>query len=292
MTTMTGKVTVVTGANQGIGYATAAGLARAGAEVILLCRSREKGEAARQTIMRETGNARLHLIVTDLSSLAETRRAAADIANRWARLDVLVNNAGVVMPQRTLTADGLETQFATNHLSYFILGNLLLPLLRASGAGRLINVSSSLHEKGVIDFDNLQAERHYDGMPARPGWGQYCHTKLMNVLFSYELARRLPDTRVTVNALHPGQIATGLVRHTPAIFQFFYKRIMPGPEEGARTSLHLATAPEAAGQTGKYWVDCQPVASSPASHDAAAAARLWDVSVRLTGITSPADIPA
>jgi NAD(P)-dependent dehydrogenase (short-subunit alcohol dehydrogenase family) len=284
---MEGKTYLITGANSGIGYATAEGLAAQGGTVIMHARSREKGEAARAEIVKKTGNQAVHLLLADLSIISEVKRLAADVQARFNRLDVLINNAAIIPPQRTTTPDGLETQFAVNHLAYFILGNLLLPLLQSSAPARLVNVSSSLHHAGKVDFENLQSEKRYEFNPVGgAGWGCYANTKLMNVLFTREMARRLgANTTVTVNALHPGLIGTNLVRAAmPKWFQPLYRAVVSKPNRGAQTSIYLATSAEGGRVTGKYFTDCKEAPMAEAAKDDAAARRLWEISAALTQI--------
>ncbi|GAB4547939.1 MAG: SDR family oxidoreductase [Anaerolineae bacterium] len=286
--TMQGKIVMVTGANSGIGYATVEGLAAQGATLILHARSKEKGEKAREDIARKTGNTNIHLMLADLSSIEQLKELADQVKAKFDHLDVLINNAALVPTRRTLTKDGLEAQFAINHLSYFILGNLLLPHLEASGAGRMINVSSNLHAVGKVDFENLQAEKRYEFYPVGgPGWGQYSNTKLMNILFTKEMARRLgEDAKVTVNAVHPGLIGTNLSRAMPKFIHRIYLSMVAKPEKGAETSIYLATSPDVAKITGQYFTNKQIAESSPASHQIEVALRLWEVSAKLAGIST------
>lgn len=276
-----GTICMVTGANAGIGKATALGLARLGATVIMVCRSRQRGEVARDEIKRESGNDSVSLMLADLSWQASIRQLAADFEARRSALHVLINNAGVITRSRTVTKDGLETQFAVNHLACFLLTNLLLDVLKASAPARIINVSSQVHYGASIDFDDLQSERSY--RPARV----YAQTKLANVAFTYELARRLRGTGVTVNCLHPGVIATNMLSDymgVPRSLQFTTRIVGASPEKGAQTPLYLATSPEVEGVSGAYFENRSAVRSSPASYDGAVARRLWRVSAELAGL--------
>jgi len=282
---MNGKTCIVTGANAGIGKATALGLAKMGAKVVMVCRSRERGEVALAEITRESGNDSVSLLLADLSSQTAIRNLAADFTATSPSLHVLINNAGMIPKRRTVTEDGLETQFAVNHLAYFLLTNLLLDKLKASAPARIINVSSKVHERASIDFDNLQSERSY-----RPTH-VYAWTKLANVLFTYELARRLEGTGVTANCLHPGVVRTGFGKNNSGyaklIFQTFQVVARPwilSPEKGAATSIYLASSPEVEGVTGKYFVDCRETPSSPASYDEDSQRRLWEVSEEMCGL--------
>lgn len=276
---MTGKTCMVTGANAGIGKATALGLAKMGASVIMVCRNHERGEAAMAEINRESGNGAVSLLVADLSSQAAIRQLAADFQAQYPALHVLINNAGIITKKRILTEDRLETQFAVNHLAYFLLTNLLLDTLKASAPARIVNVSSQAHHRGSIDFDDLQSERSYRRTHV------YAWTKLANVLFTYELARRLEGTQVTANCLHPGVIATNLIGDfMPRPLRFMTKIVGASPERGARAPLYLATSPAVEGVSGKYFVDQKAVPSSTASYDRTTASRLWQVSAELTGL--------
>jgi NAD(P)-dependent dehydrogenase (short-subunit alcohol dehydrogenase family) len=275
---MTGRVCVVTGATRGIGRATAEGLARLGAKVILVCRRKEDGESVAHDIGIRASVAP-DLVTADLSSQASIRQAAADLRARYPRLHVLINNAGVIPRRREVTVDGLEMQLAVNHLAYFLLTNLLLPQLKTGAPSRIINVSSGAHTHVSIDFDDLQAERSY--VPKEV----YSQSKLANILFTYELSRRLQGTGVTANSLNPGVVATrmlddymGIGSGTGLVSTFGAK-----PEEGAETSIYLASSPEVEGTTGKYFERKQARRSSRQSYDEAAARRLWEISQRMTG---------
>jgi NAD(P)-dependent dehydrogenase (short-subunit alcohol dehydrogenase family) len=279
---MSGRICVVTGANRGIGRATAEGLARMGAKVVLLCRRREDGEAVSREIAA-LAPAAPDVVTADLSSQIAIRQAAGYIRGRYPNLQVLINNAGVIPPRREVTVDGLEMQLAVNHLAYFLLTNLLLPQLQAGIPSRIINVSSGAHANATLDFDDLQSQRNYQPKSV------YARTKLANILFTYELSRRLAGTGVTVNCLNPGVVSTrmladymGVPLAGPALARTFGAT----PEEGAETSIYLASSPEVESVTGKYFERKQPADSSRASHDEALARRLWQVSERLAGLSS------
>jgi NAD(P)-dependent dehydrogenase (short-subunit alcohol dehydrogenase family) len=279
---MQGKVCLVTGATSGIGLVTARELARCGARVVLAGRSSARCQAAVAQIQTETGNHEVEALLGDLSSQQQVRELAQKFRDRHPRLDVLVNNAGGMWMKRQLSADGLEMTFAVNHLAYFLLTHLLLEPLRAAAPARVVNVSSEAHRKATLDFDDLQGERRYNG------WRQYCRSKLMNLLFTYELARRLDGTGVTANALHPGWVATGFASNNGwrgRLWQFVARCLALGPEEGARTVVYLASSPEVAGVSGRYFVKEREVPSSPASRDEGAARRLWQVSLGLTDLS-------
>ena len=279
---MNGKVCVITGANSGLGKITALELARLGARVVMVCRDRARGEAALAEIKKATGNDAIELMICDLSSQADVRRMASEFKATHERLDVLVNNAGVYLRKRATTVDGLEATFATNHLGYFLLTSLLLDLLKQSAPSRVVNVSSGAHASGHINFDDLQGERAYSGVRA------YCHSKLANILFTRELARRPAGTGVTANCLHPGAVATGIFRALPKPLEALIKLLTMSPEKGAQTSIYLASSPAVESVTGKYFVRCAEVRPSAEAQDDEAARRLWAESARLTGLQAEA----
>jgi NAD(P)-dependent dehydrogenase (short-subunit alcohol dehydrogenase family) len=231
--------------------------------------------------VRKTG-ASADLLLADLSAQAAIRELAGQILQRCPRIDVLINNAGAVFASRSTTVDGLETTFATNHLAYFLLTNLLLERLKASAPTRIVNVSSRAHTSaGGIPFDDLQAEHGYSG------WRRYAESKLANILFTRELARRLEGTHVTVNALHPGVVATGFGQGGSFWLRLgltIGRPFLLSPEQGAETVIYLATAPAVATVTGKYFAKCAEATPSPVAHDNALARRLWEVSAKLTGL--------
>ena len=280
---MKNKVCVVTGASSGIGKVTARALSEMGATVLLVCRNREKGEATLREIRSKTKDAAAELFVADLSSQDQIKELAADIETRHSHIDVLVNNAGAINPSLKLTADNIETTFAVNHLTYFLLANLLLDQLKAPPAARVINVSSQTHRYGTINFDDLGLEQNFNPMKA------YAQSKLANLMFTYELSRRLAGTRVTVNALHPGGVATNFGKNLDGIAGFFFRSfgfLLRSPERGAETVIWLATAPELEGVTGKYFFDKKEIRSSKVSYDDEISKRLWHVSEQLTGLRS------
>lgn len=277
---MIGKVCVVTGANAGIGLETARGLAAMGASVVMVCRDRERGEAARTDIKQSTGNHAVELMVCDLAFQASIRQFTEDFKQGHDRLDVLVNNAGILLRERSLNEDGIESTFAVNHLGYFLVTNLLLDLLKRSAPSRIVSVSSTAHKYGKIDIAGWVAGSHYSA------FGAYSNSKLANVLFTYELARRVNGTGVTANCLHPGGVGTNLFRGLPGFLQTVIKLVTIGPERGARTSIYLATSPDVEGVTGEYFARCRQQKSSEASHSEEAARRLWEVSEELTALNS------
>lgn len=278
--TMTGKICMVTGANSGIGKATALGLAKMGATVVMICRNQERGETALCEIKEVSGNDNITLQLADLSSQVEIRQLVTDFKVQYSALHVLINNAGNIPKNRTVTEDGFETQFAVGHLAYFLLTNLLLDVLKVSAPSRIINVASMLHQFASINFDDLQSERSYQQSLV------YNRTKLANVLFTYELARRLQGTGVTANCLHPGVTATKLLNdYTPRPLRFLTNIIGSRPEKGAQTTIYLATSPKVEGVSGKYFVNKKEVPSSKASFDKTTAFKLWQVSAELTGLS-------
>lgn len=277
---MQGKVCLVTGATSGIGKATALGLARQQANVILVARNQAKGEVTQQEIRSAAGNPAVDLLLADLSSQASIRHLAAAVAERYPQVHVLINNAGVFMLNRRETVDGLEMTFAVNHLAPFLLTQLLLDRLKASAPARIVNVSSGAHTSGRIDWQNLQLQQSYNV------WRAYAQSKLAILLCSYELARRLEGTGVTVNCVHPGFVFTNMGMNnvgprTQALAKVILARLGDSPEKGARTSLYVATSPEIEQVTGRYFVNCQPTASSQRSYVEAAQQRLWEESARL-----------
>jgi len=274
---MQGRICLITGASSGLGKAAAVGIAALGATVVMVGRDRERTDRARDEIIRASGNDRVEAALCDLSSQAEVRRLAAEFKAGHDRLDVLINNAAVVPRRRTLTADGLEMQFAVNHLAYFLLTNLMLDRLRAAAPSRVINVSSGTHYRVVPDFDNLQGEKRYRPM------SQYALTKLLNLYFTYELARRVEGSGITVNSLSPGMTATGLSRDFPAVSRFVFRAIGKPAESGAAIIIMLASAPDAGRVTGRYYQGMREVKSSDLSYDREIARRIWETSEKLTG---------
>lgn len=283
--TVAGKTCVVTGGNSGIGKFTALGLARQGARVLIVSRTEERGRLALEEVRRESGSESVELVVGDLSSLANVRALAAELLERCPELHVLINNAGLWMTERVLTPDGLETTFAVNHLAPFLLTNLLLDRLRASAPARIVNVSSEGHRQGKLDFEDLQAERSFGKIAA------YCGSKLMNVLFTRELARRLQGSGVTANSLHPGVVRTNLGSRSSGAIRWVFDWVGPlfflTPEQGARTSLHVACAPALDGVSGLYFKSSRECTPARAARDDDSAQRLWEVSAELAGLTVP-----
>ncbi len=281
---MKDRVCIISGANSGIGRVTARELAARGATVVMICRNREKGEKAAAEIRKSTGNDSVHLFVCDMSSQQEILETVKSIERQFDSIHVLVNNAGGLVPHRELTVDGIERTFATNHLGYFILTNLFLARLSQSAPSRIINVSSSVHNYAKLDFGNLQGERKYRQFQA------YSLSKLANVLFTYELARRLKGRRVTVNCMEPGAVYTNFYSNSGLWLRFFstlFGWTMRSPEKGAETVIYLASSPEVERITGKYFKDKKPVRSSNLSMDQALWSRFWDVSEELVKLGQP-----
>ena len=272
---LSGKTIIVTGANSGIGKLAARGLASMGASVTMVARSRERGEKALKEVQTASGSNNVRLMLCDLSSQVSIREFAAAFETENDRLDVLLNNAGSNYFKRHESVDGLELTFALNHTGYFVMTNLLLNIIKASAPARIVNVSSDEHRVDRIAFDDLQREQDY-------GTNVYAETKLMNVLFTYDLARRLEGTGVTVNTMHPGFSRTNFGRRDNG---FLGKCFVPvaslfgrSPERGAETAIYLASSPEVEGVTGKYFVDKQAVPSVDLSYDEAVQARMWEAS--------------
>ena len=276
---MNRKVCVVTGATSGIGKATAVALARQGAQVVLVGRNRDRGEAAAAGLAAVAATPP-RLEIADLASMEEVR-ALADRLGTLDRIDVLVNNAGFVAGQRRVTADGFEEVFAVNHLAPFLLTNLLLGKLTASAPARVITVSSDAHTAARLDLDDLQLEHGWDS------WRSYANSKLANILFTRELARRLKGTGVTANCAHPGVVRTGFGREGSPLLRLAVtigRPFLLSPERGASTIVYLATSADVASATGGYYVKSQLREPSRAARDAATAQRLWQLSEELTGL--------
>jgi NAD(P)-dependent dehydrogenase (short-subunit alcohol dehydrogenase family) len=277
---MIGKVCMVTGATSGIGKVTARVLAERGATVVVVGRDPAKSAGTVAEITRRSGNQAVEFLVADLSSQQQVRQLAAQFKNRHQHLHVLVNNAGAIYLSRQQSVDGIELSWALNHLNYFLLTNLLLDTILASAPGRIINVSSRQHQIATINFDDLEGKRRYSGMFA------YGQSKLANILFTYELAKRLEGTGVTVNTLHPGMVATNFAANNGPLTRLarpLLNLVSISAEEGAQTIIYLATSPEVESITGKYFVNKQAVPSSQESYDKVTARRVWQVSEELIG---------
>jgi NAD(P)-dependent dehydrogenase (short-subunit alcohol dehydrogenase family) len=278
-----GKTCLITGATAGIGKEAARALTAQGFRIVLVSRDRGRGEKAIEKIRPSAPGAQVELIMGDLASQRSIRKIATDFEDRFDRLDVLINNAGAWYPERTLTIDGIEATFATNHLAYFLLTGLLTPLLKRSAPSRIVNVASEAHRWARLDFDDLQGAQSYGG------WSAYSKSKLANILFTHELARRLDRTGVTANCLHPGTVRTELFRNLSGITGAAIKLatvFFRSPKKGAETTVYLASSPEVQGVSGKYFADCKEARSNEASYDEAAALRLWEMSEELTHLCS------
>jgi NAD(P)-dependent dehydrogenase (short-subunit alcohol dehydrogenase family) len=277
-----GQIVLITGANSGMGKATALELAKTGARIVMLCRSKQRGEAALEEVKAGSGSPDIDLMLCDLASLQEIRAFCKTFSERYQRLDVLVNNAGVILPGRQVTRDGWEMQFGVNHLGHFLLTNLLLDLMKKSAPSRIVNVSSGAHKIGKIFFTDVNLTDNYSV------WRAYAQSKLANILFTYELARRLDGTGVTVNCLHPGAVATemGISRETGfgRLITSLLKPFFQTPRQGADTAIYLAESPEVQRVTAQYFFRKKPVSSSRTSYDRETALRLWELSCRLTGM--------
>ncbi len=268
---MNGKIVVVTGASNGIGAVTALELARMGARVLLVVRNEQKGKLVLEQIKNQTGQ-NAELFLADLSLVGQTRRVAEEISRVAPVIDVLVNNAGGIFTERLETKEGLEMTFALNHMAYFALTTLLLPNLKAAKNARVVSVSSNAHNMARIRWDDLQAKEKFNGTTA------YGNSKLMNLLFSNELARQLEGTGMTSNALHPGVVSTGFAQNATGAWKWFFgfaKPFLITPEKGAETSIYLASSHEIESATGMYWDKKRPVQPSAAALDQTSQKHLW-----------------
>ena len=284
---MHGKVCLVTGGTSGIGKETARELTRLGASVVIVGRDVGKAITTVTEIQKETGNNSIEFIIADLSSQAAIHNLADKFLASYPRLDILINNAGKIFTSRQTSVDGIEMTFALNHLSYFLLTRLLINRLLFSSPSRIVNVSSTAHQNTTIDFNDIECRQRY-----LLGIKAYRMSKLCNVLFTYELARRLKGTGVTANALHPGLVSTNLLSDNGLlgpVLTYLLKLRGVSSKQGATTSIYLATSPDVAGETGKYFVSCEPIASSEFSYDYLTANRLWTLSSNLTGAEERGD---
>lgn len=280
---------MITGATSGIGEAAARALASMGAEVIGVGRSPEKCSRVEGSIRQQSGNPQVTFLLADLSDFEQVAGLADEIRQRWPALHVLINNAGAFFLRRQLNRQGIEMTFALNHLSYFLLTNLLLDRLIASAPARIVVVASGAHNTGQIHFNDLNLTRGYNG------WKAYAQSKLANIMFTYELHRRLEGRWVTVNCMTPGFVATGIGKNNGVLVRLalwpLHRLGAQTPEEGARTVVYLAASPQVEGISGKYFIAGKPVPSSPASYDGEAARRLWQVSETLLRTVHPGLVP-
>lgn len=276
------QIILVTGGTSGIGRETVRALARTGATVVFTARDTAKGEETKKDIVTETGNSAVDYLVCDLASFSSIRACAEEFGRRYEQLDVLINNAGVLPQERQESRDGIELNLAVNYLAPFLLTNLLLPLLRASAPSRVINVSSTMHQEGRVDFDDLESRKHFDKYAA------YAQSKLALLLFTKKLARDLAGSGVTMNALHPGVIGTEMtmqnVRKMNPLAAFLFRRTLISPEAGAVTSVYLATSPDVAHISGEYFTKKEVARTAPLAGDTAIAEKLWQVSAEMVGL--------
>ncbi len=274
---MEGKICIITGANSGIGKATAIGLAMMNATIVMMCRSKERGEEVQKEIIELTGNKKVDLLLCDLSSQESIRKFVSEFKSKYQKLHILINNAGVMLSKRVISVDGFEMNFAVNYLASFLLTNLLLDVLKKSAPSRIINVSSAAHRMAKMDFDDLQSEKRKYRL-----FKIYGISKLALMLFSYELNRRLEGTSVTVNTVHPGVVNTNLGQDQSSFSKGFAKLFFKKPEKGAETSIYLASSQEVEGITGKYFAKKQQKQSSEESYNEDYAKRLWELSTDMT----------
>jgi len=273
---------MITGANSGIGKATAIGLAKMGATIVMVCRNKERGEQALKDIRRKSNNESVYLVLADLSSQKAIHQLVKDFKEKYQHLHVLINNAGLNLSKRILTEDGIETTLAVNYLAPFLLCNLLLDPLEAGKPARIVNITSSVQAKS-IDFDNLNGEKHYRQSKV------YAMSKLAVIIFTYEFARRFDGNGVTINCLHPGYVRTNMIRNFRKFVKYFFPFIslfVRSPKRGAKTSIYCASSPEVEGVSGKYFKKRKEAKSVKASYDEELAKELWDVSVELTNLNS------
>jgi NAD(P)-dependent dehydrogenase (short-subunit alcohol dehydrogenase family) len=276
---MHGKTVVITGATSGIGQIAAEALVRQGARVVFVARDEARGRAMLDQLVRANPDAAHDWVQADLSTLAAMRAAGEALASKTSRVDVLINNAGAFFQRREVTADGLEKTFALNHMAYFVITETLRP--RLAPDARIVSTASVAHSRAVLDFDDLQGARRYSG------FGAYARSKLCNILWTRELARRLQGTEITANCLHPGAVRTGFGANTSGVLKTVFGLVRPfmlTPEQGADTLIYLASSPDVAGQTGGYWAGRRLRQPSAAARDPAAALRLWELSARLAGV--------
>lgn len=278
---MQDKTVVITGATSGIGEVAACALAQQGARIVFIARDRGRGEQLLRRLQELAPGASHAQHHANLSRLTEMKRVAEQIAANEPRIDVLINNAGAMFTVRQVTGEALEMTFATNHISYFVVTNLLLPSLKATPGARIVSTSSDAHRGAKLDLDDLQMQEGYSG------FGMYARTKLMNILFTRELARRLAGTGVTANSLHPGFVNTRFGDESGGLTAFVVKaakRFALSPQEGAQTLIYLASSPEVAGVTGQYFYRCKVATPTEEAQNDASARRLWDISAQLTGV--------
>ena len=285
---MYGKTVLVTGASSGVGFVTARELARMGAQVLMVCRDMARGAHARAAVEGAATGAPPLLLLADMSLQSSVRALACDLRQRVGKIDVLINNAGAIFERRELTAEGIEKTWATNHLGAFLLTNLVLDLVTAAQGGRIVNVASEAYAS-KLELDNLQGEKRYGFLNA------YFRSKLANIIFTVDLARRLQSTGVTVNGASPGPTRTGFgdnMTGLPSLFPRLAKPFFASPERGARTLIYLASSPEVAGVSGRFFLRQRARQTKPVTQDREVAARLWSVSAELVGLSSAGEAAA
>jgi NAD(P)-dependent dehydrogenase (short-subunit alcohol dehydrogenase family) len=278
---MKGKVCLVTGGTSGIGYITARELAKFGAKMVITARNQEKAKRTVEMLRAESGNREIYALIADFASQTQVRDLAAEYKRKYDRLDVMINNAGAIYFRRLLSQDGIEMTFAVNHLAPFLLTNLLMDMVAASAPARIVNIASNAHEGKVINFNDLEGQKNYNFMIA------YGQSKLANIMFTYELDRRLAGGGVTVNAVHPGYVGTNMGANNGWLVRLFLpinRLFAIDVDQGAETVIYLASSPGMLGISGKYYFQNKAVASSPYSHDENAARRLWEVSAKMAGL--------
>lgn len=279
---MNNKLCVITGANSGIGYETTKALAALGAFIVMVCRDEEKAAAARNSIAAETGNQGIDIVICDFSVQSDIRKAASEILEKYDQIDVLINNHGFIAAEREETVDGYEKTLAVNHLGFFLFTALLMDAIHKAGSARIINVSSEAHRRGSFDPENIQLENGFSPMKA------YANSKLFNIMFTKELALRLKDTQVTANCLHPGVVATNFASSGSLVMRVLFgigKLFMKTPEQGARTSIWLATSRETEGGNGAYFRNRKAATPSSAARNEQDQKKLWQISEELCEIT-------
>ncbi|MFX1375724.1 MAG: SDR family oxidoreductase [Promethearchaeota archaeon] len=277
---MKGRICMITGANSGIGKATAIGLAKMGATIVMVCRNKERGERALKDIKKKSESESIDLLLADLSSQKAIYQFVKDFKEKYKCLHVLINNAGVNLSKHTLTEDGIETTMAINYFAPFLLCNLLFDSLRAGKPARIVNVASSMQSKS-IDFDNLNGEKHYRQLKA------YSVSKLALILFTYEFVRRFDGNGITINCLHPGFVRTNMIRNFKRFVKYFFPFIglfMKSPKRGAKSSVYCASSPEVEGISGKYFKKRREAKTVRVSYNEELAKQLWNISVELTGL--------
>jgi len=278
---MKDKICIVSGATSGIGKVTATALASQGAQIIMLCRNKDKGEQVKEEIIHKTGNTNIRFFLVDFSSQKDIRKAAEEINASVPHIDLLVNNAGAFYDKRTVTEDNLELTFAVNHIGYFLLTQLLLDKIKKAPKARIVNVASQAQMMGSIYFDDINLEKGFMPMKA------YAQSKLANIMFTFELAEKLKDTGITVNCLHPGVVNTGFSKNGTSLFTTLFNsasRFFMTPEQGAQTSIWLATSPEVEGISGKYFARKKEIRAKKIAYDKQARKRLWELSEQVAKI--------